>query len=153
MGYTHYYQLHHIANNPKKIKAFAKASEDIEQMSHALTKETGIIIRDGMGENSPIFTNLLIHFNGNAKNDLDHEDFIANIDDNSWMFTKTNRKPYDVLVCCALLSLHAHLDTDFTFSSDGSIESDDSWKDAYDFYQNHSHKPSISLDNLIEIIG
>lgn len=152
MGYTHYYQLKDISNDAEKVKAFAKASEDIEQMTHALTKKLGIVIRDGDGENSPIFTKDEIWFNGDAKDDLDHEDFSVGIDDNSRKFTKTNRKPYDMLVCCALLSLHAHLGSDFIFSSDGSVESDDEWGDAYDFYSEHSLKPSISLLDLIGII-
>jgi hypothetical protein len=52
--------------------------------------------------------------------------------DNNWNFCKTARKPYDLLVCCALISLaNNYPEKVFSFSSDGHFQD---WQPAIDFY-------------------
>ncbi len=77
-----------------------------------------------------------IWFNGDEKTEMDHETFgikwypEGGIDKG---FCKTNRKPYDVLVCVALIALDHCFDNKkvFTFSSDGDNEEWDTASDVF----------------------
>ena len=85
------------------------------------------------GRGEPIFTETEICFNGSRifKNDL--EDFIFRTDGNFSGYCKTARNPYDLIVCCVLISIHIHM-TGVKFESDGSI---DDFEEAIEFYDKH----------------
>ena len=62
-----------------------------------------------------------------------HEDFnkrTTDIDFNHpyFEFTKTARKPYDVVVCCCLILAKMHLRKNISITSDGGLE--DGWEAA-----------------------
>ena len=137
MGYTHYYKLNRAALTPAELaKGFELAAKEIRSLKQYLPKE--IKIRGGLGEDQAIISDNAIWFNGDAKNGLDHETFSVYRDAdplypnrNEDSFCKTARKPYDVLVCCALISLKRHLRGAFSFTSDGDLED---WASAIAFY-------------------
>lgn len=79
----------------------------------------------------PIVSPEAIHFNGSGADDADHETFRVErgLDESHWSFkqdkevfgcTKTNYKPYDVMVCAALLALLDRAPDAWRVSSDGS---------------------------------
>lgn len=161
MGYTHFYNFkpkigslcEALAHPPQSDSLLAKASADVAKMSKILSKE-GVLIKGGDGTGKPIFTSTEINFNGDASEDLDHENFFFDLkEESSFCKTaRTARKPYDKLVCCALLSLKAYLGDSFSFSSDGD-ENDEEWKDGYEFWAKHSNNPCISWEDLKTLIG
>lgn len=139
MGYTHYwsYDPEKIEDTEKLRRAFASASRKIKKAAAALSKR-GVVIRGGLGEGRPVFNETEIWFNGSSEDGMDHETFDihwVNKGSNPRHFCKTARKPYDLLVCFALLTLReafkSHPGT-FSFSSDGG---NSDWADAYEFYQ------------------
>jgi hypothetical protein len=136
MGYTHYYKFNRAALTSAEIATgFALAAKEIKTLKRYLPKE--IKIRGGLGTGAAAINDEEIWFNGDSKFDLDHESFSVKRDssplyperDNG--FCKTARKPYDVLVCCALISLKRHLPGAFSFTSDGDK---DDWASAIAFY-------------------
>jgi hypothetical protein len=133
MGYTHYYKLNRAAITPEeRATGFKLAAEEINRMKLYLPKD--IKIRGGLGHGDAVINEEEIWFNGDDKYDLDHETFHVKRDNDaleSIGFCKTARKPYDVLVCCALISLKRHLRGAFDFTSDGT-RSD--WASAIAFY-------------------
>jgi hypothetical protein len=136
MGYTHYYTFNRAALTPAELATgFALAATEIERLKQYLPRS--IKIKGGLGTGNAVLNVKSIWFNGDAKFDLDHETFHVERDadplypDRNWEFCKTARKPYDVLVCCALISLKRHLPGAFSFTSDGD-RSD--WASAIAFY-------------------
>lgn len=136
MGYTHYWTLNRAALSTAALaEGFEFAATEIKTLKRYLPKE--IKIRGGLGIELPIIGTKRIWFNGDSKHDLDHETFDVDRDvdalypDNGRGFCKTNRKPYDVLVCCSLIALAKRLPGAFSFTSDGD-KSD--WESAIRFY-------------------
>jgi hypothetical protein len=136
MGYTHYYKLNRAALTPAELaKGFELAAKEIRSLKQYLPKE--IKIKGGLGTDLAVINDEEIRFNGDAEHDLDHETFSVKRDthpsypDRDRGFCKTARKPYDVLVCCALISLKRHLRGAFSFTSDGDR---DDWASAIAFY-------------------
>ena len=118
MGYTHYWDF-----NPTKIEfektrqTFKKVADEVNKMHNTLPsfsesaggcyKNEPIVIKGGSGEGKPIINDSNFWFNGDGSNNLDHETFCIDVmqSDDKWNFCKTARKPYDLLVCCTLISL------------------------------------------------
>jgi hypothetical protein len=80
---------------------------------------------------SPVVSRDAIHFNGAGEANADHETFRVErgLDESHWSFkqdkevfncTKTNYKPYDVMVCASLLALLERAPGAWRVSSDGS---------------------------------
>jgi hypothetical protein len=70
-----------------------------------------------------------IDFNGTEKDDLWHENFLFYFDEGGLNYTKTDRKPYDMMVMLTLLSLKRNFDkygiytnTDIGLTPDEKIE-------------------------------
>lgn len=135
MGYTHYYTFNRAALTPAEIATgFKLAAQEISRLKQYLPRS--IKIRGGLGKGFPVIDQKEIWFNGDVDHDLDHETFHVELfnPDNTGIetgFCKTARKPYDVLVCCALISLKRHLPGAFSFTSDGDRND---WKSAIWFY-------------------
>ena len=135
MSYTHYYTFNRAALTPAEIgKGFKLAAAEISRLKQYLPRE--IRICGGLGEGFSVIDQKEIWFNGDAKHNLDHETFHVELFKASGELQenglcKTAQKPYDVLVCCALISLKRHLPGAFTFTSDGNRED---WKSAIWFY-------------------
>lgn len=138
MGYTHYY------NTPKKIGKgeWFVLLDKIEKLKAALPGDyMKEVIRGGFGRDLPEFTEDRIWFNGNEEKDLDHETFLLERESEpgSWQepdqfgyyfnFTKTARKPYDLLVCLVMIAMHYSIPC--SLSTDGDPED---WDNALALY-------------------
>ena len=139
MGYTHYWIPKKTSN--KKFKEF---SETCKRMYNNLpnTSETAggycsdekIEIGNSLGElskdNQPEFSTKIVIFNGVGENA--HEGFFIEYNNLDEECCKTNRKPYDFLVCACLIAAADILG--YRLESDGNIED---WKPAISFYKNN----------------
>jgi hypothetical protein len=101
-----------------------------------------------------------VGFNGAGFEDADHETFLVpkNIEDGaeSWEaddikagkrfhFTKTARKPYDVMVCACLLALKKRASSAWQISSDGDVED---WASSYRFAKGALGLKSLPLEKI-----
>lgn len=142
MGYTHYWTFNR--DKSKDSSKFAKAVEEIKAIHAKLPERTDsaggsyleydLKIMGGMGTGEPEFTPTSVCFNGDEENGLDHETFSLDYNvDTGWNFCKTARKPYDLLVCCALIAFANNLGAKvFTFNSDGDLAD---WQPAINLYR------------------
>lgn len=156
MGYTHYWNFKknpiEIENGKEKFKkavnmlkkAITKIPSEIEvNVYDWKTRETKKImvplkLAGGDGTGEPIFNDTLVCFNGlyDKTNDYSHETcYIALDSDEEFNFCKTARKPYDVVVCLALLAFKKAFGGDFSYSSDGDM-TDEGWSMASKIIKN-----------------
>ncbi len=130
------------------MKAFRTAVAKVISYKVHLQNKAGVVIAGGDGEGSPILNDTVICFNGDARKGLDHETFLVELPDQKeregFGFCKTARKPYDTLVCLALISLFEEINDPaiFGFSSDGD-ERD--WLEAKKIYRAFNHKDPVPL--------
>lgn len=124
MGYTHYW----YQNGDVAPEVWGKITEGVEKI---IAAHPEISIRREYNSISPALINSSnIVFNGVG--DLGHETFWLNREQEpapdwqksaktlgTFSFCKTAHKPYDLLVCAALLIVKHHADDVFTLSSDG----------------------------------
>ena len=144
MGYTNYYRTPKTMDKAK----FKILSEELEvavgfmpgnhSSASGDSKESAVICGgDGTGE--PEFTENVISFNGDAKTGNDHETFYLPREkpegksdkELCFDFTKTARKPYDIMVQVSMLRLKHHF-PECEISSDG--DSSD-WKNGKALYK------------------
>lgn len=142
MGYTHYFENKgHKDDKENFLKVVADAKKLYENMPEHSESAGGYHSEDplklcgGNGDGEPIFNENMIVFNGDAEHDLDHETF-AVFPKKFKDFCKTNRKPYDLMVCAVLLSMKRHM-VNFTYSSDGirTVGGTKDWEPAKEFYE------------------
>ena len=152
MGYTHYwtYNPNAIKDTEELRKKFRKVADIVKKANIKRIKNPRIhtgqaggyydhiccSIRGGLGKGTAMINESQIWFNGDEKIDMDHETFSiqwypkeGKVND----FCKTNRKPYDLLVCVTLLAMNEVFKGTgaFTFSSDGGNEE---WQTAKDVF-------------------
>lgn len=89
MGYTRYWE--------RTAKPMDESFVDFCNAVFDTCKKLGIKICGWEGTGKPTVTEKAILFNGNAKQDLDHESFILN-NETGFSFCKTAKKPYDYAV-------------------------------------------------------
>jgi hypothetical protein len=150
LGFTHYYRFYKKPLQQKDFekfrKTFATIAEEIKLLYGSLPRysksggdyytDQPLEIRGGFGKGKPIINETTIWFNGDEESGMAHETFSI---DWSWEdkedpfdFCKTARKPYDLLVCVALISFARHFGRDsFRASSDGEMAD---WLPAIEFY-------------------
>lgn len=153
MGYTHYwtYNPNEIKDTEELRKRFLAAVFIIKKAYKEIKKnkmfihqgqaggyydDQPCIIRGGLGKGLPMINESQVWFNGDEKTGMDNETF-----DMKWYpegglvkdFCKTNRKPYDILVCVSLIAFKFFFDNPdvFTFSSDGD---NSDWAEAKDLF-------------------
>ena len=154
MGYTHYwkYNPNGIEDTEELRKKFRKAVTIIDKAHKMIKKDTFLhkgqaggcyddvpcLIRGGLGEGTPMINESQVWFNGDEKSRNAHETFgirwFEEVEKSGKRdFCKTARKPYDLLVCVALLAFkYAFHDPEvFTFSSDGH---NSEWEPAKDLF-------------------
>lgn len=114
MGYTHYWSYKEVASNDAILKILDEIKQLLQEnnLMKLITSEDLNIV--------PIFNKDLILFNGIDEYacEIFLFDFTEPIE---FIFCKTNRKPYDIIVSLVLLSLSNNIQ-EFTFSSDGTFE-------------------------------
>ena len=160
MGYTHYWDLKGEVT-PETKKQMKTAVWELNLLIDRLpgTTDTAggyyadepLKICGGDGTGKPNITDEVICFNGCAKDGNDYESFYFNINNVEWTFCKTARKPYDFVVCLALICLTNNLEG-FKFSSDGGL---DDWKPAVDFYFDKTGREVTEnlKDSMLSVFG
>ena len=134
MGYTHYWY-----RKPNLTRGWNPFLEDCRKALVNLPKD--IIIRDEWGKGIPKMNKDIVAFNGDDETGASYETFyFPKVMDTSnkmppenglyFQFTKTARKPYDLLVTSCLLIAKKHFKSRIKVSSDGD-KSD--WKEAYKY--------------------
>ena len=127
MGYTHYYTI----QDPSQPLRGSEIAQDIQNIILA----SEIPMGDGSDDpdSQPILEHDLVQLNGTG--DEAHETlYYPPYDEgNGFAFCKTARKPYDVVVCAALLAIKHHQEDNVEITSDG--EFDDEWQPAYRLYR------------------
>lgn len=152
MGYTHYY------NTPKLIarEDWTALLMQVEKIIEFLPPDFMTkVIRGGHGNGLPKFNPDMIWFNGNEDDDLDHETFMLErkFEPAEWQkpgkkglyfnFTKTARKPYDLLVCLVMIAMHQTVPC--SLGSDGNAED---WEGALETY-NKVFGTSLTFTDIV----
>jgi predicted secreted acid phosphatase len=109
MGYTHYWDI----KVPLDADTFSKLSKGIKQIV-GTAQDAGIAVQDDS-------TDTVINFNGIGAGA--HENFVLQLGDTGFDFTKTAQKPYDMVVTASLILLKQELGNEVTITSDGQ------WRD------------------------
>lgn len=140
MGYTHYWRM----TEPLKV---TKTQRDLIQ---EVIDKHRIVLSGWDGTGSPEFTKNALSFNGIGPDD-DHETFLVDFGEREgFSFCKTERKPYDIVVCKMLLILS--LSKGFNFSSDGVEKnefgkrylSDETWPEALRWFRKKGYQETIN---------
>lgn len=137
MGYTHHY-------GPKAETPIADWNRALKTIRAAVKNSEVPLCRIYNDRRRPSLCRDHILFNGSGVDG--HETFALLRKKQGWSFCKTARKPYDILVCVALLALHA--ECGLSVSSDGSPQD---WEAARTLYNKHAGKP-ISVDDVIVML-
>ena len=141
MGYTHYWNFKNDVA-PKDIEGGkAKFFKAVFMAAKCLKKveAMGIKVCGGNGEGLPVFKDGYISFNGCREKGENHETFSINTEDGAYNFCKTNEKPYNLLVCLALLAFKWAFGKDFTYKSDGIT------KEAYENRESNAYWKQIGF--------
>ena len=136
MGYTHYYNIQDIT----KPLMTSEIAQDIGTI--IMASEIPIGDGNGIQDSQPVLEHDLVQMNGIG--DESHEalcyppDFEWNRQIHpaeflGFAFCKTARKPYDVVVCAALLAIKHHQGDNVEITSDGKF--DNEWQPAYRLYR------------------
>ena len=150
MGYTHNFAfVNKDGERTKKISKskFAVASDIVKYFAEKV-KEMGIEIAGVDGDGEPIINHEVIAFNGAGKNA--YESFFMNAD-GSFMddyrfgnpFCKTERKPYDLLVCLTLLAFKHIFKDKFVYDSDGTTRDNINYHENIRYWQSINWTPRI----------
>lgn len=131
MGYTHYWKIRNSETElfSSRWSLFIERAKTILEFA----REKGILLGDGLGEEKshPEISEEGCWFNGIQEEG--HETFELSRKDTEFEFCKTERKPYDLIVCMCLLAASDVIgSSSFSFSSDG--EWDDEWKEPRQAY-------------------
>ena len=157
MGYTHYWKLPQAKDlDAAKYKAFVNDVKKLMTNLPAHSTSAGayhedeeLAIRGGLGVKLPEMNEKHVWLNGDSSTGMYHETFVVvastgdDEDEMRWyrgfQFCKTARKPYDILVCAALLSLEHHFGRRTTqVTSDGNFED---WEPAIKLYRETLKRP------------
>jgi len=149
MGYTHYFGFKKKVNlNDTIVKERFKIALELFKECQKYFPNVKLCSCNGEGE--PLFTEFGIFFNGDKSNNLDYEGFCLGFyelnEDYTNGFCKTARLPYDIAVCCALLSFKEIFGNEFEYSSDGNCMTD------YDKLSKEDKKTFVFEDEWIEAL-
>lgn len=130
MGYTHFYEVLDTKADLKTVEI----GEDIA----AVIRRCEIPIGDTLGtpESRPLISRRLIAFNGIEPEACDDFSYPPMFDLNpslglreGYAYCKTDRYPYDIVVCASLLVIKHHLGDNVRLSSDGR-RNEPAWRKA-----------------------
>ena len=136
MGYTHYYNIQDIT----KPLMTSEIAQDIGNIIMA----SEISIGDGSDnpDSQPVLEHDLVQMNGIGDEahdtlcyppDFEWNRQIHPVEFLGFAYCKTVRKPYDVVVCAALLAIKHHQRDNVEITSDGRF--DNEWQPAYRLYR------------------
>lgn len=119
MGYTHYFEQKKTVEQEK----WNDYCEEVRFLLSNIVAMERIVLQPDVESDHEFYeiNENFISFNGDGSMNLDHETFYINRkkDPSTFLFCKTNRKPYDLAVCGCLILAHKHLPGYFNISSDG----------------------------------
>lgn len=132
--YTHYYQIN-CAISPE---VFDAVSADAIALAHEAKRHLGVdtefsrsanmfLLNGASGRNPDESCGDFFLFSGNVPDWTDRGIKPGNF------WTKTSRRPYDAVVCGALISLKHHLGDQVVLGSDGRIENEE-WDAGFRLY-------------------
>lgn len=142
MGYTHYWHQKRDLTEYEWLQLRGAFARLLVRLPHVGGRPLEISGPLGTGE--PINNDTEIAFNGKAP-ELDHESFCLDLckrersewedpkdyaNDGAFSFCKTNRKPYDILVCAMLVIAEHVTEGAIAVKSDGDP---DDWANAYEW--------------------
>ena len=136
MGYTHYYTIQDIT---KPLRT-SEIAQDIQSI--ILASEVPIGDGNGIQDSQPVLEHDLVQLNGIGDDayetlcyppDFEWNQEVHRPGSEGFAFCKTARKPYDVVVCAALLAIKHHQGDNVEICSDG--EFDNEWQPAYRLYR------------------
>lgn len=113
MGYTHYFGF----KSGAKIDA-ERWNKSLE-LGKACAKASGVEIAGFDGTGEPEFTDKCISFNGKGDEQSYETFYLEREGRYTHEYCKTERKPYDIVVCCFLLAFKKVFGKDFDYTSDG----------------------------------
>jgi hypothetical protein len=122
MGYTHYW----TQQRPPTPAEWARFVADCGSLFATTTVPLAAEYDDP--DEPPVASPAIVRFNGVGEDG--HETFLIDPDDRGFTFCKTNYKPYDAVVCAALIALERAAPGAYEISSDGSPVD---WKSGLDF--------------------
>jgi len=125
MGYTHYWTVKEELTREK----FITWAEGVQVIVETAV-EAGIPLGNGLGEDAPEISDLVIAFNGVGNEG--HETFGITIDDEGFDFCKTAAKPYDAVVTASLIHAKRIFGDAIEIKSDGNWDDWDSGKILYE---------------------
>ena len=133
MGYTHYWTF---KKSPVEIKGGKKKfASAVAMFEEGLEKLQDIPLANGVGFGEPTITDTAVCFNGKAPED--YEICAMSIKSKGVDSCKTERQPYDHVVCLLLLCMADAFGDDFEYSSDGDIENgEEGWARANEIFAN-----------------
>lgn len=136
MGYTHRYTINDLGQDLH--------TKEIARDIRAVTKASGLSIGDYQGTptSQPTLGPTEIRFNGIGKEGAETFVFPPDSTTNSLLglppnrhFCKTYRRPYDIIVCAALIAIQHHLRDNVEVRSDGNFDREEEWQNAYRLYR------------------
>lgn len=122
MGYTHYWTVKRTI----QPGVFGEVAEDVKALAAAFNA-SGQRLSE---QDGPIFSTEEIIFNG--KEPDDYETFVLTPKASDFEFCKTQFRPYDALVCAALIAAKHHIRDGISVRSDGEWSE---WDDGRDLYR------------------
>jgi hypothetical protein len=150
VGYTHYFQQFKSATEDQ----WERIANDVTDLIHELPDHSesagGSYANETLVlEEQVVITRNSIEFNGK----LDHEPFLLirdELDNPSFSSCKTARKPYDLVVCGALIVAHHHAPGVWSIFSDGVP---DDWRPAAGWVQRVLGKARVNDVFMLTFIG
>jgi hypothetical protein len=148
--YTHYFEITkrpgqvlwaQLMLDVQKLLNNLPTCEELEQLG--VENNDRIILRGPMGDKKPVCNSQRISFNGDAAKGMYHESFTL-LPKKMVDSCKTDRKPYDFIVCAVLILAYNHLRYIVRVGSDG---------DAYDWDPALSYVRQYILPGAILPVG
>ena len=126
MGYTHYWtqSANFTEDEWDYVRAFFTKMRELLPQHRTTAWDNDEVPElfgwDGIG--SPEMSAVAVGFNGDKSKEINHETFRVEkrLNEDSWQFCKTARKPYDVAVNAMLLMFSTMTPTTFTLATDGT---------------------------------
>ena len=137
MGHTNYWKI----KNPISEIRFQGMLDEIAQ----LTGGSGIPLGDMDGLSSPRFESNEFAFNGAGK--ASYETFVFRNERTEFSFCKTEHRPYDAVVCAALILAKAWFKEDIEISSDGSWKE---WQPGRDMFERIFGETDLVNNSVLE---
>lgn len=128
MGYTHYFRMKSAPSQSQWGELTASLNKIVSSLPES-SESAGGYYNDHMLRLVPAgsdnFDALTIDSNTirfNGAGEMSHESFSLSINGDEMGFCKTNRKPYDLVVCCALILAEHYAPGCWSVSTDGDAE-------------------------------